>query len=429
MSTPPKEGPLAPDEVDGFVREADRLAQVSHAQRNQFLMTRWLPYGEPPRQADGRSDPFGPAFTQWVLQQWSQASGRAVYALELEHDDNVAATDEQLQRLYPFVSGDTAFVSQYMIGVYHALGLLSDAPNRRMVEYGVGWGNTTVAMLQSGYHVLAVDIDPKWLNLLKLRAAKLGVADKLQTLHGEFGTLPAEMEAPGGVLFYECFHHALNHDDTLARIAARLADGGLVIFAGETIFKDFPHDWGVRLDGHSVWAIRRYGWMELAFSEDYFIRLTRRHHLALQHHQLAGLGTFGLVYKAVLDRQGVALGHTMLTSQESGFLAPEVSGAVHTRFTTGHALLELPCGAPQVSLELKNWLSVPVAVKVQVDGGPTWSGLVPANSAQMVTLPHTRSGYYRLAHIHSDTHVPAALGINGDSRRLGIAVGRVRFHA
>lgn len=427
MNTP-REGSLTPHEVDDFVREADRLAQVSHAQRNQFLMTRWLDYAEPPRSADGSSDPYGKDYLQWVLAQWSVASGRKTYALELEHDNNVSVSDEQLQRLYPFVSGDTTFISQYMIGVYHALGLLADAPNHRMVEYGVGWGNTTVAMLQAGYQVLAVDIDPKWLNLLKLRAGKLGVADRLQTLHGEFGTLPNAMEPPGGVLFYECFHHALNHDDTLDLITRRLTDGGLVLFAGETIFKEFPQDWGVRLDGHSVWAIRRYGWMELAFSEDYFIRLTRRHHLALQHHQLAGLGTFGLVYKGVLDRQGVALGHTLLSSQETGFLPPEIGGGVHTRFTSGEALLELPCGAPQVSLELKNWLSVPVAVQVRVANGPNWSGTVPAGGVHSITLPNAQAGYFRRARITSDTHVPAELGINGDTRRLGIAVGRVRLH-
>jgi hypothetical protein len=420
---------LAQHEIEAFVREADALAAVSHARRNDFLMSRWLPYGDPPPRVDDQVDPFGAEYRQWVLQQWRTASGRERYGLELEHDANVSASEEQLQRLYPFVSGDTTFIANYMMGVYFALGLLTDAPNRHMVEYGVGWGNTTVAMLQAGFNVLAVDIDPKWLSLLTLRAAKLGVGERLRTHHGEFGTLPPTAQSPGGVLFYECFHHALNHDDTLGMLRQRLADGGLVIFAAETIYKDFPHDWGLRLDGHSLWAIRRYGWMELAFSEDYFIRLTRRHHFALQRHQLQEAGPFGVVYKAVLGQRGVAMGRALLTSRETGWLGPEVSTDVHTRFTTGRATLDLPCGSAKVSLELKNWLSRPLKCQLLIDALPAWDGMVPAGAEVVVTLPHATHGYCRLAELTSETYVPAELGINTDTRRLGIAVGWIGFHA
>lgn len=422
-------GPLRPEEVDAFADEADRRAGVSHAERGRFLASRWLEHGEAPRGADGRADPFGATHAEWVLAQWRQASGRPVYSLDLEHDPNVRVSEDQLQRLYPYVSGDTRFIAGYMMGVYHALGLLADAPNKRVVEYGVGWGNTTMAMLEAGFQVLAVDIDPKWLELLRMRAARQGIEERLRTLHAEFGALPADLEPPGAALFYECFHHALNHDATLARLSEVLVDGGLVVFAGETIFKDFPIDWGLRLDGHSVWAIRRFGWMELGFHEDYFILLNRRHHLALRHHQLPGYGTFGLVYTGVLDRQGVALGRTLLTSRETGFLPPEASSDVHTRFTTGSATLELPCGSPAVSIELKNWLSVPLHCSIALDGQAAWQGPVAPDTALVVTLPHAEAGYYRTATITSDSHVPAELGINDDGRRLGIAVGRVRFHA
>ena len=416
-------------EIETFVAEADRLAGVSHAQRNEFLMSRWLPYATPPQEPGGGIDPFGPAYLQWVMRQWQQASGRGHYALDLEHDTNVVASDEQLQRLYPFVSGDTNFIANYMMGVYFALRLLSDAPNRNVVEYGVGWGNTTVALMQAGFNVLAVDIDPKWLSLLKLRAGKLGLDNRLQTLHGQFGELPVQSPPTGGVVFYECFHHALNHDDTLARIKHRIVDGGVLLFAAETIYKGFPQPWGLRLDGHSLWAIRRYGWMELAFSEDYFVMLTRRHNLALQRHELPEAGPFGVVYKAVRADAGVALGRTLLSSTETGFLEPEADPQVLTRFTTGRARLEIPCGAPGVSLELKNLLNVPVRCAIKLDGAPAWDDVVPAGAQVTARLPHTTAGYHRVAEITSDTHVPAALGMNDDPRRLGIAVGRLRLVA
>ena len=412
-------------EVDAFVAEADRLASVSHAQRNAFLMSRWLPYASPPLAKNSGVDPFGAAYLNWVMQQWQRASGRSRYALDMEHDANLASSNEQLQRLYPFVSGDTELIANYMMGVYFSLRLLADAPNRNVVEYGVGWGNTTVAMMQAGFNVLAVDIDPKFLSLLKLRSGKLGLSERLQTLHGQFGDLPADAPLLGAVVFYECFHHALNHDEALARLKHRLVDGGVLLFAAETIYKDFPQPWGLRLDGHSLWAIRRYGWMELVFSEDYFVMLTRRHNMALQRHELAEASPFGVVYKAIRSQGGVDLGRSLMSSTETGFLAPEADPEVRTRFTTGQARLEIPCGAPSVSLELKNCLNLPLRCKIQIDGVPTWEEVVPAGAQVSACFPHATAGYYRVANISSETHVPAELGMNDDSRRLGIAVGRL----
>jgi hypothetical protein len=49
-----------------------------------------------------------------------------------------------------------------------------------------------------------------------------------------------------------------------------LTPEGRVFFAGEPITADFPMPWGLRLDGNSLWAIRKNGWLELGFREDYF---------------------------------------------------------------------------------------------------------------------------------------------------------------
>ena len=47
---------------------------------------------------------------------------------------------------------------------------------------------------------------------------------------------------------------------------------GRIFFGGEPITADFPMPWGLRLDGNSLWAIRKNGWLELGFREDYFAR-------------------------------------------------------------------------------------------------------------------------------------------------------------
>lgn len=43
-----------------------------------------------------------------------------------------------------------------------------------------------------------------------------------------------------------------------------------IIFGAEPITDEFPISWGLRLDGESLWAIRKFGWCELVFQKTYF---------------------------------------------------------------------------------------------------------------------------------------------------------------
>jgi 16S rRNA A1518/A1519 N6-dimethyltransferase RsmA/KsgA/DIM1 with predicted DNA glycosylase/AP lyase activity len=43
-------------------------------------------------------------------------------------------------------------------------------PNSRLVEFGPGWGNTTLHFAQMGYEVTAVDLEKSFIDLIKYRA-------------------------------------------------------------------------------------------------------------------------------------------------------------------------------------------------------------------------------------------------------------------
>ena len=50
-----------------------------------------------------------------------------------------------------------------------------------------------------------------------------------------------------------------------------------MVFAAEPITDAFYAPWGIRSDGQTLWAIRKFGWMELGFTESYFRKsMTRR---------------------------------------------------------------------------------------------------------------------------------------------------------
>ena len=413
--------PIQISELDAFVAQANALGMHSHSERNAFLASRSLAYESTPDLS-----PFSAAYAADVERTWRAVAARPHYSVLLEHDPNVKADKKQLSNLYPFSSRDTRFIGEYWMGVYFALKLFDDAPVRSVLEYGVGWGNTTIALLQSGFKVVAVDIEQKWLHLLEMRARRDGLDADLQTIHGVFGDLPDGDAQVGGVLFYECFHHGLAHDEALERIVPRLMPGGSIVFAGEPVLRDFPVPWGVRLDGHSLWAIRTFGWMELGFNEDYFIALLRRHNLSVQRYVCSEAGTPGVAYKATRHANGFSLAHSMLSSGESGFLAPETDPNIATRFTDGNACLQLPSSKTGKALiAFKNWLPCALTLTVEVNGTIHIQTEVAAFESCQHSVPLAPAAYTHTIRIRSSSFVPLELGINTDPRRLGIAVGSI----
>jgi len=152
----------------------------------------------------------------------------------------------------------------------------------KVLELGVGWGNTAITMAQMGYDVTAIDIEPNFVKLVNDRADLFGLP-AIARLGSflEIGSLDEKFDA---VLFYECFHHCSDHMALLKMLHSVLAPGGKVFFAAEPILDAFPIPWGIRLDGESLWAIRRNGWLELGFQESYFRAALERSGFAVVKH-------------------------------------------------------------------------------------------------------------------------------------------------
>ena len=250
-----------------FMAEANHIAATDYGSFADFLNRhKYVPTTLPPE------DPNSDAFMAWQLQLWREISGRMSYTPEVDELDSNVLVEAEVGRQFPFSTNDPVTIGNYL----SAIGLIVKALNLhvgdKVIEFGVGWGHTTLNLARCGYKVIAMDIEAKFLEMIQRRAAKEDL--RIETIQGEFLELPSEAATFDAALFFECFHHCINFRELIQRLRKVLKPGGKVVFCGETFYGEwFDFPWGVRLDGHSIWAIRNFGWMELGFRESYISRI------------------------------------------------------------------------------------------------------------------------------------------------------------
>jgi len=173
----------------------------------------------------------------------------------------------------PYDGGSTAIVGRHFILIGHLLQHLDLRQGAKVLEFGSGWGNTTLALATMGFDVTAIDIEPNFVNLIRRRCERQGVS--VNAVVGDFSKIHSLQESYDAIIFFECFHHCSDHLGLLKGCYDRLKDDGRLVLSAEPISPDFDVPWGLRLDGQSLWAIRRFGWLELGYREDYFVPLMR----------------------------------------------------------------------------------------------------------------------------------------------------------
>ena len=134
------------------------------------------------------------------------------------------------------------------------------------------------------------------------------------------------------LLMLEAFHHALDFQHLLRRLHDRLNPGGRVILCGEPvvpgIFPGVPYPWGPRMDALSVFCMRRFGWMELGFTHDFFMEAARRAGWNATFHPFANCGRAHVyVLEATTsDSRSVSAWETAATGLDEDSPGPAFAG-------------------------------------------------------------------------------------------------------
>ncbi len=374
-------------------------------------------------------DPFSDEYYKKVCAVWRRITGRQDYdALENEQSTYLVPP-ERHYRPTIFDYNSSGFLGRYFSAFGMILTVMDVDSTSSILEYGAGDGQISLTLARLGCSVSVIDIEQRYLDIIQSQCRDLGVM--VDTKRAKFGDNFDDNRRYDRILFFEAFHHGLDHRAVMPKLHQMLKPGGKVIFAGEPVIdptahwvKAVPFPWGPRLDGLSARAMRIHGWCELGFQQPYFVEMLLRSGFTVQlipcHHE--GLGT---CYVATPITDGkLDLGGESLIEQfegvDTGWHAPEPDG----RWTSGQALLPLPGGYRSVRLDLRNLL--PTEKVVTIGGGlaPISISFAPAEE-RSIEVP-LGPDYSRLT-IHASTHRPSDLAGTADDRDLGIFVGHAVF--
>lgn len=140
----------------------------------------------------------------------------------------------------------------------HRLGIRSGAA---ALDVGAGSGWTSLFLAEQGFSVVAVDLVPANVELIRRRAARWGAAVDARVADMEELSLPERFDL---VLVHDALHHSGRQDRVVAAVARHLEPGGWALFGEPSWLHAFsPHarattrNVGWRERGVSVRALRR----------------------------------------------------------------------------------------------------------------------------------------------------------------------------
>lgn len=245
------------DELDLEIAGCD--AAKSDAELRQLFSSFKM---EPPRMP---GDPFEPEYSIRQMRLYEEIAGRRY---TVENEETKFDVSSLSMRPFPYATGNPATVGSQLLAIGALIRQLKIPEGGRVLEFGPGWGNTTIALAMTGFQVTVVDIEPRFCELIRRRSEALGLS--IEVINSDFFWVEECGRVFDAAVFFECFHHCSDHLRLLRSLRNAIVPEGGVYFGGEPITNDLPLPWGLRLDGESLWAIRKHGWFELGFTEDYF---------------------------------------------------------------------------------------------------------------------------------------------------------------
>jgi 2-polyprenyl-3-methyl-5-hydroxy-6-metoxy-1,4-benzoquinol methylase len=223
-----------------------------------------------PRGLVGPVDP-DPRSSRYRDQQMKLYELVAERHYQTENESTPFDREQMLRWPFPYSTRSASLVGDYLMTYGNLIKSMNLAQGARVLEIGSGYGPLTWHLASMGIHVTCVDVHEPLLEYISERTR--GLPGKVETLAADMNALDIKGSFDA-IVFFESFHHAADHAAVLRALPQLLEPNGFLVLGGEPIVPTgslaVPYPWGLRMDGLSLWYIRRHGWMELGFEEGYF---------------------------------------------------------------------------------------------------------------------------------------------------------------
>jgi len=371
-------------------------------------------------------DPRSPAYVAQQQRLWQLVSGRSDYAARTDEQTPEVETHDALYRpaFYDLrAPGTMAIGGGHIMATGHFLMHSGVKARDRVLEYGAGYGQTALAFARMGARVFTVDVNPHFCAAVQAQAEHFKV--KVQSFTGEFGDNPKPWLRYELIFFYEAFHHCRDFLTVIPKLREMLTPGGKILLGGEpitTVAQDpsIPYPWGLRLDAENCAVVRRRGWYELGFQEDFLVRCFQHEGFVWQKH-VCEATPLATLHAFTVREPVVPLGQMGLAGKDAeGWHAAEATG----RWTRAEATLPLDTRNPALmpTLNAINHHPTPLDVRFAI-GGDTVTHRFAPRERRAVPLPPIAGDTLT---IHCEPRSPASYG-SPDTRLLGLFVEQLDY--
>ncbi len=397
-------------DLDAFVDAVDAAGGLEAPAARPLLDDFVLSFETP---IDGGLDPYGEAYVAAQVALYEEIAGRTLdqSVNELTRFD----ADAHAEAANPYGWRDPSGLVAHHMRIGRALRLAGLPAAPRVLDLGAGWGLTSEFFAMLGAEVVALDINPDFVALINRRADRMKLP--VTAVVGTFETLPVDGRFDMA-FFYEALHHAVRPWQVIARCADRLTTAGVIAFAAEPIQEVWWPHWGLRLDGVSVYCIRKFGWFESGWSAAFACDMFRRAGLAL---------TLELDAESGGGRTGVARPRTSPVPAEAlpAWLGPGWAQDGTAPYSGGEAVLTVPpdAEATHLGLHVVNYRDRPLSLRLIGTGGTVrHTDTIPCGRSEVV-VPVAPGERHLI--LHSDRWIPAEEYDTIDRRTLSFSLERL----
>lgn len=268
------------DDLDEFVITVDSLFE-----NRQELDKYWAGFDYIPEVVVNQNlDPYSDEYLNAQIALYEELSG--VKLNQYENEMTVFPLEDCVRSANPYGSSDVQFMSKHSNSITTALKLAQLPRCASILDMGSGWGLSSEVMAFCGARVTAVDINPKFVELNRRRAEKFNL--EMNSVVASFEDFQTD-EKFDAVFFYECLHHAVKPWETIKKYKDMLKDDGKLILSGEPVNQNWWKNWGLRLDPMSIYCIRKHGWFESGWSNDFLMKMLADAGLNVERHVGVGV--------------------------------------------------------------------------------------------------------------------------------------------